>query len=60
MANMQVEDLVRIYRHMTDRECSFLRECGTLPNTQPYQTIVEGDEGFEYCKKYLDLLLAGS
>ncbi|CAE7767371.1 unnamed protein product [Symbiodinium microadriaticum] len=37
---------------MTDKECSFLREHGTLPDTQPYQTIVEGDEGFQYCKKY--------
>ena len=48
------EELVSIFRHMTDKECSFLREHGTLPDTQPYQTIVEGDEGFQYCKKFLD------
>eukprot|EP00439_Symbiodinium_sp_Y106_P039898 s2022_g4.t2 len=46
------EELVSIFRHMTDKECSFLREHGILPDTQPYQTIVEGDEGFQYCKKY--------
>ena len=46
------QEMVRIYRHMTDKECSFLREKGILPDTQPYQTIVEGDEGFQYCKKY--------
>ena len=49
---VESEEMVSIYRHMTDKECSYLRERGRLPDSQPYQTIVEGTEGFEYCKKY--------
>ena len=42
-----------VYRHMTDRECAFLLEHGLLPDTQPYQTITRGEEGYRYCRKYL-------
>jgi hypothetical protein len=38
---------------MGDAECAFLLSNGTLPNTQPYQTIVEGTEGRSYAEKYL-------
>ena len=38
------------YRHMGDEECAFLREHGVLPDTQPYQTIVEGPAGRAYCE----------
>jgi hypothetical protein len=33
---------VRVYRPMGDAECAYLREHNQLPDTQPYQTIVEG------------------
>eukprot|EP00961_Rhodomonas_salina_P055213 741780-Rhodomonas_salina.1 len=42
-----------IYRHMGDTECAYLLETGTLPATQPYQTIVQGEDGRKYCEKYL-------
>ena len=32
---------VMVYRPMGDKEMGYLREQGTLPATQPYQTIVE-------------------
>lgn len=35
--------------HMTDAEAAFLYEHSLLPDTQPYQTIVVGEEGYEYC-----------
>merc|ERR1719199_1950971 len=38
---------------MGDEECRHLLETGTLPNTQPYQTIVEGPDGRVYAEKYL-------
>jgi hypothetical protein len=41
-----------VYRHMGDREFAVLRQTGQLPATQPYQTIVRGEEGFRYCLKY--------
>ena len=41
-----------VYRHMGDREFAFLQQTGQLPATQPYQTIVRGEEGFRYCLKY--------
>ena len=32
---------------------SVLLSTGLLPDTQPYQTIVEGSDGREYSEKYL-------
>eukprot|EP00930_Biecheleria_cincta_P072070 TRINITY_DN5950_c0_g1_i1.p1 TRINITY_DN5950_c0_g1~~TRINITY_DN5950_c0_g1_i1.p1 ORF type:complete len:332 (+),score=43.70 TRINITY_DN5950_c0_g1_i1:28-996(+) len=42
-----------VYRPMGDMECHHLLTSGTLPDTQPYQTIVEGKEGRIYAEKYL-------
>lgn len=42
-----------VYRHMGDVELTHLVQHGTLPDTQPYQTIVQGKSGYEYCTKYL-------
>jgi len=44
--------ITQVYRHMGDAELGFLREHQQLPSTQPYQTIVEGPAGYEYCKRY--------
>merc|ERR1711972_1128265 len=38
---------------MGDVECAFLLANGILPDTQPYQTIVEGVGGRRYAEKYL-------
>jgi len=43
---------ITVFRHMSDVEFAFLRENNQLPDTQPYQTIVCGEEGFNYCMKY--------
>jgi len=43
-----------VYRHMGDEELKYLVANNQLPNTQPYQTIVEGELGRKYCDKYLD------
>lgn len=43
------EEMVSVYRHMTDKEATYLLEHSILPDTQPYQTIVVGEEGYEYC-----------
>jgi hypothetical protein len=48
-----LEERCLVYRPMGDRECIFLLQHGTLPNSQPYQTIVRGDEGRRYAEKYL-------
>lgn len=42
-----------VYRHMGDEECAYLLTHGQLPDTQPYQTIVEGSVGRTYCEGYL-------
>jgi hypothetical protein len=42
-----------VYRPMGDVELGFLLKTGQLPNTQPYQAIIEGSEGREYASKYL-------
>lgn len=42
-----------VYRPMGDPEFAHLRAQGTLPATQPYQTIVEGAAGREYAERYL-------
>ena len=38
---------------MGDPECRYLLEHGILPDTQLYQTVVEGATGREYAEKYL-------
>lgn len=43
----------QVYRPMGDEECGHLLEHGVLPDTQPYQTIVEGEGGRVYAEKYL-------
>ena len=43
------KEMVSVYRHMTDKEAGDLLEHSILPDTQPYQTIVVGEEGYEYC-----------
>mmetsp|Transcript_128370 Transcript_128370/g.256402 ORF Transcript_128370/g.256402 Transcript_128370/m.256402 type:complete len:216 (-) Transcript_128370:82-729(-) len=47
------ESLTLVYRPMSDNEYSHLLVHGILPDTQPYQTIVQGDEGRAYAEKYL-------
>jgi len=42
-----------VYRHMGDEEFAYLLANGILPDTQPYQTIVEGPVGRTYCEGYL-------
>mmetsp|Transcript_6778 Transcript_6778/g.11919 ORF Transcript_6778/g.11919 Transcript_6778/m.11919 type:complete len:213 (+) Transcript_6778:44-682(+) len=42
-----------VYRPMADIELTYLLRNGQLPDTQPYQTIVEGEEGRTYAEKYL-------
>lgn len=45
--------LTVVYRPMGDEECKYLLTHCILPDTQPYQTIVEGAEGRIYAEKYL-------
>jgi hypothetical protein len=47
------EEFTTVYRPMGDKELFYLLENNILPDTQPYQTIVEGPIGREYCDKYL-------
>eukprot|EP00908_Phaeocystis_cordata_P005943 Transcript_16486.p1 GENE.Transcript_16486~~Transcript_16486.p1 ORF type:complete len:239 (-),score=65.16 Transcript_16486:25-711(-) len=42
-----------VYRPMGDKECAHLLQHGTLPASQPYQTIVRGESGRAYAEKYL-------
>ena len=43
-----------VYRPMGDLEVKYLIENGTLPDTQPYQAIIEGPVvGRAYAEKYL-------
>lgn len=42
-----------VYRPMGDLEVLYLMEHGELPNTQPYQAIIEGETGRSYANKYL-------
>lgn len=46
-------DRTLVYRPMGDREYAHLLTHGELPDTQPYQTIVEGAGGRVYAEKYL-------
>lgn len=48
-----VVPMINVYRPMGDPECQYLLCHGVLPDTQPYQTIVRGDEGRRYAEKYL-------
>jgi hypothetical protein len=43
----------RVYRPMGDREATYLITYNQLPSTQPYQAIIEGDNGRTYAEKYL-------
>lgn len=47
-------DFVNVYRVMGDIELLFLINNNILPNTQPYQAIVEGEIGRKYMEKYLN------
>jgi hypothetical protein len=42
-----------VYRPMGDIEVNYLVEQGELPDTQPYQAIIEGENGRLYANKYL-------
>ena len=42
-----------VYRPMGDIEVRYLLEHGELPDTQPYQAIIEGHSGRVYANKYL-------
>lgn len=42
-----------VYRPMGDVEIQFLVQHNRLPDTQPYQAIIEGPRGFVYAEKYL-------
>ncbi|AYV80744.1 MAG: hypothetical protein Harvfovirus5_48 [Harvfovirus sp.] len=42
-----------VYRVMGDKELLYLLEHNELPDTQPYQAIMEGPSGREYAEKYL-------
>ncbi len=42
-----------VYRPMGDTEVIYLVEHGELPDTQPYQAIIEGESGRLYANKYL-------
>ena len=48
------EGLTNVYRPMGDAEVLHLVAHGTLPATQPYQAIIEGDAGRGYAMKYLN------
>mmetsp|Transcript_17637 Transcript_17637/g.43407 ORF Transcript_17637/g.43407 Transcript_17637/m.43407 type:complete len:172 (+) Transcript_17637:330-845(+) len=41
------------YRHMGDVEFQVLLASNQLPDTQPYQTLTQGQEGRAYCESYL-------
>lgn len=52
-AELRDESLALVYRPMGDAECAHLLAHGVLPDSQPYQTIVEGAGGRVYAEKYL-------
>uniref|UniRef100_A0A6B2LKT8 Uncharacterized protein n=1 Tax=Arcella intermedia TaxID=1963864 RepID=A0A6B2LKT8_9EUKA len=47
------EEHTLVYRPMGDAEVLYLVQNGRLPDTQPYQAIIEGPVGREYANKYL-------
>eukprot|EP01132_Coremiostelium_polycephalum_P009176 gene9176-11248_t len=44
---------INVYRPMGDLELNYLIANGHLPDTQPYQAIIEGPNGRNYANKYL-------
>lgn len=52
MSNGAKKPLTAVFRHMADTELQYLLSNHMLPDTQPYQTIVEGEAGRRYCEKY--------
>eukprot|EP01091_Cochliopodium_minus_P002702 TRINITY_DN12555_c0_g1_i1.p1 TRINITY_DN12555_c0_g1~~TRINITY_DN12555_c0_g1_i1.p1 ORF type:complete len:168 (+),score=40.93 TRINITY_DN12555_c0_g1_i1:132-635(+) len=48
-----IEGQTTVYRVMGDLELLYLMENNKLPDSQPYQTIVEGENGRRYVEKYL-------
>lgn len=52
-SSIPVSEFVNVYRVMGDIELQYLLNTNKLPNTQPYQAIVEGDIGRKYMEKYL-------
>ncbi|KAK5577093.1 hypothetical protein RB653_002031 [Dictyostelium firmibasis] len=53
LSSVPPEGKINVYRPMGDLEIIFLVENGFLPNTQPYQAIIEGSNGRQYANKYL-------
>ena len=47
------EEKTLCYRHMGDVEFQVLLNTNQLPDTQPYQTLTQGQEGRAYCESYL-------
>ena len=47
-------DETLVYRPVGDDELNYLLKNNQLPDTQPYQTIVEGNSGLVYAEKYLN------
>eukprot|EP01119_Soliformovum_irregulare_P001668 TRINITY_DN11400_c0_g1_i1.p1 TRINITY_DN11400_c0_g1~~TRINITY_DN11400_c0_g1_i1.p1 ORF type:complete len:176 (-),score=29.36 TRINITY_DN11400_c0_g1_i1:43-570(-) len=46
--------MINVYRPMGDTEILYLVQNGILPDTQPYQAIMEGESGRIYAEKYLN------
>lgn len=47
------QDHCTVYRPMGDAEILYLVNNNQLPDTQPYQAIVEGEAGRQYAQKFL-------
>lgn len=47
-------DYINVYRVMGDIELQYLMEHNNLPDTQPYQAIMEDEKGRIYAEKYLN------
>ncbi|UJR24169.1 hypothetical protein I4U23_027135 [Adineta vaga] len=53
-SSIPLEDKINVYRPMGDQEILYLIENNQLPSTQPYQAIIEGENGRIYANKYLN------
>ena len=53
VSSVPTADQTLVYRPMGDAEVRHLVEHGELPDTQPYQAIIEGENGRSYANKYL-------
>ncbi|KAN0003162.1 hypothetical protein ACTFIZ_009313 [Dictyostelium cf. discoideum] len=53
LSSIPTKGKINVYRPMGDIECKFLIDNGFLPDTQPYQAIIEGSNGRQYANKYL-------